>query len=124
VPRNRRYRIGINPESASKILRRVPPQKAFFFFTGIGQYTGELAQNLEDFYNKIDKVPLKSLDFHLRRGDFEKWIRETLGDAYLADRINRINKPTQTEKLRATLKGIVKRRLNQLTVKSRLESSS
>jgi len=117
MSRNRRCKIKINPESASEILRTVPPQEFFLFFTDIGQYTGEFAQSLEDFYNKLGKVPLKSLDFHLRRGDFEKWVRETLRDGYLADRISRMNKSTQIEKLRATLKRIVKRRLNQLTAK-------
>jgi len=117
MPRNRESKIKIDPESASKILRTVPPEKSFLFFTDIGQYVGEFAQSLEDFYEKISVVPLKSLDFHFKRGDFEKWIRGTLGDAYLADRISRINKSIQIEKLRTTLKRIVKRRLNQLMAK-------
>jgi len=117
MPRNRRYGSQIEPKSATKILRILSPQEYFLFFTDIGQYTGEFAQSLEDFYGKISRVPLKSLDFHFRRGDFEKWIRKTLGDAYLADRINRINKSIQMEKLRTILKRIVKRRLNQLATK-------
>jgi len=114
MPRNRSSRSRIDLETASKILRTVSIQESFLFFTNVDQYTGEFAQNLENFYSKMSSVPLKSLDFHFGRGDFEKWIREMLGDAYLADRISRVNKSIKGEKLRATLKGIIKRRLNQL----------
>ncbi len=114
MPRNRRLGSGIDPEEASRILRTVPVQEAFLFFTDIGHYTGEFAQSLDEFYDKIGCVSSESLDFHFRRGDFEKWIREIFGDAYLADRIGRIDKAIQGEKLRTRLKGTVKRRLNQL----------
>jgi len=117
MSKKRGLQIKVDSESASKILRVLSPQESFLFFTDIDQYTGEFAQSLEDFYNKISRVPLKSLDFHFERGDFKKWVRETLGDAYLADRIGKINESTQTEKLRTALKRIVKRRLNQLTAK-------
>jgi len=116
MPRNRGSVSRIDSESASKILRKVSMQESFFFFTDIDQYTGEFAQSLEDFYNKMSSVVLKSLDFHFKRGDFERWIGEMLGDAYLADRIHRIKKSVQGEKLRTTLKGMVKRRLNQLEI--------
>jgi len=106
----------IDSETASRILRSVSVQEAFLFFTDIGQYTGEFAQSLETFYDEISNVPLESLDFHFRRGDFEKWIKEMLGDAYLADRISRIDKSVRGEKLKARLKGTVKRRLNQLKI--------
>ena len=114
MPRNRCSGSRINSETASKILRTVSVQEAFLFFTDIGQYTGEFAQSLESFYDKIGNAPLKSLIFHQKRGDFERWIREVFGDAYLADRIHKINISIKGEKLRARLKGTVKRRLNQL----------
>jgi len=106
----------VDPEMASKILSPVSVQEAFLFFTDIGQYTGEFAQSLGEFYEKIGNVPLESLNFHFRRGDFDRWIREMLGDNYLADRISRIDKSVQGEKLRMRLKRTVKRRLNQLTI--------
>ena len=112
--KNRGTEGRIDLETASRILRTVSTQESFLFFTGINQYTGEFAQNLEDFYSELSNVPLESLDFHFERGDFEKWIREMLGDAYLADRINRVEKSIKGEKLRRRLKGMVKRRLNQL----------
>jgi len=63
-------------ENISRILRTLPREKAFYFFTSIGNYTGESASSLKEFMEKINEVNLKSLEFHLHRGDFEKWIAE------------------------------------------------
>ena len=41
---------------ASRILRKLPREKAFYFFTSIGNYTGEKAASLEEFAEKIEKV--------------------------------------------------------------------
>jgi len=105
----------MNPNFARKILRgALSTDKAFYFFKDIGQYTGNFALNLEEFYGMMDKVPLQSLEFHFLRGDFERWIREVLGDVYLADRISSIDKSFRAKKLRAMLKRKVRRRINQL----------
>jgi len=117
---NNRGKAGkIDSETASRILRPVSVQKSFLFFTDVGQYTGEFARSLEEFYEKISNAPLKSLDFHFKRGDFEKWIEEILGDTLLAERIKRMDRTVQGKKLRMKLKGTVKRRLNQLKKNSR-----
>ena len=112
MPR-KRARSEVDPETASKILATVPPPEAFLFFTDVGEYTGELATCLSDLCEKLKTIPAQSIRFHHKRGDFEKWIRGTLGDEYLAERISRI-KSTKTEELRKKIEGIVKRRLNQL----------
>ena len=52
----------------------MPRENAFYFFTSIGNYTGENAASLEEFVRKIKEVDAKSLEFHLYRGDFEKWV--------------------------------------------------
>jgi hypothetical protein len=110
----KRTRNTIDPELASRIHRTVALPEAFLFFTDIGQYTGELAQSLADFLEKLEKIPLKSMEFHFKRGDFERWIRETLGDYYLANRMNKIDRSTQGEELKTTIQIIVKRRIDQL----------
>ncbi|MEM3627878.1 MAG: DUF5752 family protein [Candidatus Bathyarchaeia archaeon] len=74
----------------SKILRTVPREKAFYFFTSIGNYTGISACSLKEFLEKINEVDVKSLEFHLYRGDFEKWINEVIEDKELADAIKNI----------------------------------
>ena len=84
------------------------------FFTDVGQYTGEFAASLADFLGKLDKVPLKSIEFHFERGDFERWIKDILGDEHLAKMISEIDRQNHGEKLRATIRGIVRIRLQQL----------
>jgi len=74
-------------EATTRILKCLPREKAFYFFTSIGNYTGESAASLKEFMQKINEVNVKSLEFHLYRGDFEKWINETLEDTKLAKEI-------------------------------------
>jgi hypothetical protein len=74
----------VKDEMSFRILRSLPREKAFYFFTSIGNYTGESASSLKEFAEKINEVNIKSLEFHLYRRDFEKWIDETLEDKELA----------------------------------------
>lgn len=73
-------------------MRKIPKEKAFYFFTSIGNYTGESASSVEDFLEKVKEIDSKSLEFHLYRGDFEKWIREVWGYEELAEKISKIEK--------------------------------
>jgi len=103
-------------EVISKILRTLPREKAFYFFTSIGNYTGENAASLKEFVEKINEVNIKSLEFHLYRGDFEKWISEVLQDEELAEEIRKIQKFNLTgDALRNQLYTTVSRRLKLLT---------
>jgi hypothetical protein len=104
----------ISTESVSEILRTVSMKEAFHFFTDIGQYSGKSATSLVDFSEKLKMVPLKSIEFHFERGDFERWIRETLGDAYLAIGISKIDKSVQGEALRTGIQKTVESRLYYL----------
>ena len=104
----------VDPQSALRILRMVSMPESFLFFTGIGQYTGEFAPCLTDFCEKLNEESLKSIEFHFDRGDFEKWIRETIGDEYLAYRISKIDRSTKGEGLRRTIERMVKRRVESL----------
>lgn len=73
-----------------KTLRNLPREQSFYFFTSTGNYTGESAVSLEEFAKKILQINVKSIEFHLYRGDFEKWITETLEDNTLADKIKNL----------------------------------
>jgi len=73
--------------SSFRILRKLPRENAFYFFTSIGNYTGVNAASLEEFIEKIKEVNIKSLEFHLYRGDFQKWADKTLEDRELAEKI-------------------------------------
>jgi DNA primase large subunit len=104
----------ISVELTSKILRTVPQTEAFDFYVDIGKYHGKSAASLADFSEKLKTVHLKSIEFHFKRGDFERWIRETLGDEYLANGIGRMDKSVQGEALRAAIQRTVENRLNYL----------
>ena len=65
-------------------------ESAFYFFTSIGNYTGGSATSMEDFLKKIEQVDIKSIEFHFHRGDFEKWVAETIGDKELAEQIKKV----------------------------------
>jgi len=103
-------------ETPSKILRTVPREKAFYFFTSIGNYTGVSACSLKEFIEKINEVNVKSLEFHLYRGDFEKWINEVLEDTELAREVKILKKFNFSgETLKHQLLMMVSRRLKHLT---------
>ena len=98
-----------------RILRELSKNEAFYFFTSIGNYTGECATSLEDFIKKIKTVGVKSIEFHLYREDFEKWVAETLEDKELAQEIENLRKQNTTEEfLREKLSAIVSKRYEQL----------
>ena len=98
-----------------RILRTLPREKAFYFFTSIGNYTGESAASLKEFTDKISEVNVKSLEFHFYRGDFEKWIAEVLEDKDLAEYVQKLRKLSLTgDKLRVQLYTTVSRRYNHL----------
>ena len=99
-----------------RILKTVSREKAFYFFTSIGNYTGESAASLKEFMDKINEVNVKSLEFHLYRGDFEKWIAEVLQDMELAGDVKRLQRFNFTgDTLRNQLGTTVSRRLKRLT---------
>jgi hypothetical protein len=79
-------------ENSSRMLRTVPREKAFYFFTSIGNYTGLNAASLKEFMERINVLNVKSLEFHVGRGDLEKWAAEVLEDQWLAGEIKRIQR--------------------------------
>jgi len=106
----------MNEETISKILRTVPREKAFYFFTSIGNYTGVSASSLKEFTEKTNEVNVKSLEFHLYRGDLEKWINEVLQDQELAGQVRKLQRFNLAgDALRNQLYVTVSRRLKYLT---------
>jgi hypothetical protein len=105
----------LTPTSVARILRKLPRENAFYFFTSIGNYTGENAASLEEFVNKVREVNMKSLEFHFYRGDFEKWVAEVLEDGELAEEIRKLkNLKPVGDALRNQLYLIVSKRFEKL----------
>jgi hypothetical protein len=92
-------------------LVTVPVEKGFHFFSDIGEYTGETATNLLSFVEMIKVADPKSLEFHFRRHDFQKWIKDTIGDMELAARIDALKENLPDEELRRRLVEIVEKRV-------------
>ncbi len=101
--------------SSKQILRTLSRENAFYFFTSVGNYTGYSAISLEEFVGKINEVKIASLEFHLYRGDFEKWVNEVLQDKILTKRISAVKflEPVGNS-LRDQLYFIVSKRLKEL----------
>jgi hypothetical protein len=101
---------------SESILKSVPTEKAFYFFSNIGDYTGKSANSLEEFVEKVKEVDVKSMEFHLRRGDFEKWIRGVLKDEDLARQLKELRETSlPSDNLRERLYSIISQRVGQLT---------
>ena len=100
-------------EEAVRILRTVRDEEAFYFYEALGKPTGECARSLSDFLAKMKSVKLESLVFHLQRKDFQNWIKKTLGDSKLANRIGRISL-SQNEKIRTKIQLAVESRIKEL----------
>lgn len=101
----------LNP---TEVLRTLPQNEAFYFFEDIDMYTGKSASNLVEFCKMTKTVNKKSIAFHFKRHDFERWAKETLRDPVLARRISNMKEPKSEEKLRAQIHKVSKNRLGEL----------
>lgn len=91
----------------------------FYFCVEVGCYTGISAASCEEFSRSIKQVKAKSLSFHVKRGDFEKWVSDALKDEKLAKEIGEIrNQKLRGQALRNRLHRIVYERHKELTSKS------
>jgi sporulation protein YlmC with PRC-barrel domain len=97
-----------------KILSQVPKENEFRFYIGIDQNTGETAEDLETFAEKLEEIDIDSVKFHFQRNDFQEWIEHTVGDDVLAKEISQINKQLFDEDIREKLVMTVKARIAKL----------
>lgn len=74
-----------------KYLRAaLPPQKRFYFCDSNGNPNGRIAANLWEFNEMVKIQSPGTLEYHLKRGDFQKWLIEVLRDEELAHRIQKL----------------------------------
>ncbi len=72
-------------KNALKAYVSVSADMGFNFYGEVDTPLGFSAQSLADFYRAIKQVVSGSLEFHLYRGDFEKWLRDVCKDEELAE---------------------------------------
>ena len=85
-------------QATQKILRTVPYASGFHFFMPDGHYTGETALSLRSFLRDMGTVDTQSIKFHFDRGDFQKWLRTTIGDEELARTIDKLRQENPRRK--------------------------
>ncbi len=91
-------KCNLSPEPPKK---EVASEWGFYFYEAIDKPLYESAFNPQDLKEKIRKVPITSLEFHQKRGDFARWLRNVFKDIQLADTIHKID--TTGEDLRREL---------------------
>jgi hypothetical protein len=99
---------------AFHLLRTVSIPESFLFFIDTDHYSGKVATSLTNFQKEFENVPIESIKFHFKRNDFQKWIRDTIGDIELASRIDNIKRDIQGNELRKTIQNIVNERVDEL----------
>ena len=101
-------------EKAAAIIAYAPHDKAFHFYATVDKPLSLHAHNLRDFTTKIDRADVLSLEFHLKRGDFEAWFRG-LGDEELAKKTAMLKKRKASgNELRKQLQYVVEQRYLEL----------
>ena len=104
----------VDKQKAAEILTYLPMEKSFHFYADIGKPLDAFATSLGDFSEKIQKVDLGSIEFHIRRGDFEAWFT-SLGDIELARKTLLAREQKMSgEELRKKLHEIVRKRFEEL----------
>lgn len=104
----------VDKQKAAEILTYLPMEKSFHFYADIGKPLDAFATSLGDFSEKIQKVDLGSIEFHIRRGDFEAWFT-SLGDIELARKTLLAREQKMSgEELRKKLHEIIRKRFEEL----------
>jgi len=105
------------PELAAKrLLRRLPAGMGFAFSYDFARSSGLTVHSLGEFVSTLKTVDVRSIRFHTEKGDFERWIRQVVGDDKLADAIAaiKLNKRLKWEALRKKVLVATAKRIKQL----------
>ncbi len=78
--------LELNSNQAANVLHEVPGERSFYFYSGLESPLGRSANSLGQLIESIKDLPLQSIEFHMLRADFAKWI-SMLGDETLSKQI-------------------------------------
>jgi hypothetical protein len=98
----------------NRIIRTLSDKESFYFYKDEGYPIEQKAVSLQDFASKIEQIESQSLFFHYYRGDFERWVRECIGDSFLASKLRSGETIMQEENLRKYITKQVRARLCQI----------
>jgi alpha-amylase len=84
---------GISKNKISVVKKlELPSDKAFYFYRVTGEYTGFAAHSIREFIEILEKVPGDSILYHLRKGDYQSWLRIIFGLDTIADKLDELAK--------------------------------
>ena len=90
-------------------------EKGFQFFTDLAKPTALFTTSIFDFAGQLKKVDLKSLESHMKRDDFSKWLKDVIKDDTLSGEFEKLRSlGLGGEKLRTRLVGLVDKRCKEL----------
>jgi alpha-amylase len=98
-------------------LAIVTANEPFLFYTGVGEnnYTGIMTWSLRGFAKALQKINIKSLEFHNGRGDLERWAEKSLQDKMLMEKLKKIRlSKIKGETLRKSVIKVAKERFDEL----------
>ncbi len=104
-------------------LFTVAAREPFKFYVGTeeNKYTGVNAWSLKGFIEAASRINIESIGFHNRRGDFERWVKFSLGNAEFAEELRRIGgSGLEGEALRAAIVQTANRHFTELNEKGRV----
>jgi hypothetical protein len=105
----------VTKECAKQLLAPTSQEQAFHFYFDIDRPLNLYARGLREFARQLETVDSASLEFHLCRGDLEKWFK-SLGDAELSKKMALLQAKGLTgERLRAKLRDMIDSRCNSLS---------
>jgi hypothetical protein len=103
-----------NSNICPDIRGTLPFELGFHFCLDGGNYTGITATSMPEFAEKLRTIDQNSIDFHMQRKDFQKWIQNEFCDKELPKQIDNIrNEKVSNETLRQellnTINGYIKK---------------
>lgn len=99
-----------------KYLRApLPEWKRFYFHDPEGREPVRSAASMWEFLEQLGEVSTRSLEYHLRRGDFRSWLQDVLHDEELARQVHRLSgHDLHGEALREAILDVVTERYEEL----------
>ncbi|MDH5450621.1 MAG: DUF5752 family protein [Candidatus Bathyarchaeota archaeon] len=101
--------------TAKRMLRQLPTEKGFTFFYEFARPTQWAVHSLYEFQSTLKVADPKSIQFHMERRDFARWLHQVVGDEKMAEELNKLSNAKLTSgSLRRKIISVVKRRIRQL----------
>jgi hydroxymethylpyrimidine pyrophosphatase-like HAD family hydrolase len=64
----------------------IPKERRFYFWSGDGQYIAPPG-SMREFRTALEHLDIQTLQYHLERGDFSRWLEGTIADRGLATQV-------------------------------------